>query len=80
LTPSTVLSVHEVRVDSWMLGGAPHLGGKVRVQGPVTVMSLVSVTGVAARIGPGAALRKTTKTDSRSARSSGTVVKLVSGP
>jgi hypothetical protein len=69
-----VLSVQEIDFGMGTVGGAPKLAGKLIVQESSSVASVVSVAALAVRDGAGAALRKTTKTDSRAAKCSGTVV------
>ena len=74
LTPSSGLAVHGSSLASWSLAGAPRFGGKLTSHGPFSVARVVLVGRGSVRDGDAAARRKTTNSDSRSAKCNGTVV------
>src|SRR6185436_19469828 len=67
--------VHDSSFANVICDGAPRFGGNVIVHGPAIVASVVKLACGRVRKGKDVGRRKTTNTDSRSARCRGTVVR-----
>src|ERR1035438_3090498 len=75
-TPAFALRVQDSRFASVIRAGAPQFGGKSTSQGPVMAVRKLIFALCRERAGFSTGWRKTTKTDSLGASSSGTVVRL----